>query len=144
MCIRDSPSNYKIAIPPHEAKYVNATQKHFEEEVTLYGLAPHMHFRGKSMRYTATYPDGTSEVLLNVPNYSFNWQRYYNLIQPKVLPAGTVINIEAAFDNSAKNTFNPNPEKTVYWGDMSFDEMLIGYMSFQYGRRSVEDGLTMK
>ena len=138
------PSNYKIAIPPNEAQYVNTTKKRFDEEVTLYGLAPHMHFRGKSMKYTATYPDGTSEVLLNVPNYNFNWQRYYNLTHPKVLPAGTVINIEAAFDNSAKNTFNPNPEKTVYWGDMSFDEMLIGYMSFQYGRRSVEDGLSMK
>jgi len=138
------PRNFEIVIPPKEAHYINSAKKRFDQEVTLYGLAPHMHFRGKSMKYTATYPNGSSEILLNVPNYNFNWQRYYNLETPKVLPAGTVIHVDAVFDNSSKNSFNPDPKKTIYWGDMSFDEMLIGYMSFQNGRRSVEDGLSLK
>ena len=130
------PSNFEINIPPNEDTYRNKTVKEFDREVTLFGLAPHMHFRGKSMKYTAVYPDGQQEVLLNVPNYSFNWQRYYNLENPKYLPAGTKIVIDAAFDNSDKNSFNPDPSKRVQWGDFSFDEMLIGYMSFQYGRRN--------
>ena len=93
-----------------------------------------MHFRGKAMRFTALYPDGTKEVLLNVPNYSFNWQRGYNFKTPKKVPARTVVYVDAVFDNSAQNSFNPAPEKTVYWGDFSFDEMLIGYMSFEYDK----------
>lgn len=129
------PRNFEILIPPNEDTYKNQTTKVFDQEITLFGLAPHMHFRGKSMKYTAVYPSGEEEVLLNVPNYSFNWQRYYNLKNPKVLPAGTKIVIDAAFDNSDKNSFNPDPSKSVHWGDFSFDEMLIGYMSFQYGKR---------
>ena len=48
-------------------------------------LTPHMHVRGKDMTYTAFYPDGTSEVLLRVPRYDFNWQITYELAKPKRL-----------------------------------------------------------
>ena len=55
--------------------------------VTTY--TPHMHVRGKDMTYIAHYPDGTSETLLNVPKYDFNWQITYELAAPKILPKGT-------------------------------------------------------
>lgn len=126
--------NPKLQIPPHEGNYENQAKQLFEHDATLYALFPHMHFRGKAMKFTALYPDGTKEVLLNVPNYSFNWQRGYLFKEPKRIPARTVVYIDAVFDNSAQNSFNPAPEKTVYWGDFSFDEMLIGYMSFEYDK----------
>ena len=124
--------NTNIQIPPGEQRYENKAKHLFEHDATLYALFPHMHFRGKAMKFTALYPDGKREVLLNVPNYSFNWQRGYLLKEPLKLPARTVLYIDAVFDNSKQNTFNPAPDKTVYWGDFSFDEMLIGYMSFEY------------
>jgi peroxiredoxin len=126
--------NPNLQIPPGEGNYVNKAKQLFEHDATLYGLFPHMHFRGKAMKFTALYPDGTKEVLLNVPNYSFNWQRGYMFKEPRKIPARTVIYVDAVFDNSAQNSFNPAPEKTVYWGDFSFDEMLIGYMSFEYDK----------
>ena len=124
--------NTNLQIPPGEQRYENKAKHLFEHDATLYALFPHMHFRGKAMKFTALYPDGQREVLLNVPNYSFNWQRGYLFEDPLKLPARTVLYIDAVFDNSKQNTFNPAPEKTVYWGDFSFDEMLIGYMSFEY------------
>lgn len=124
--------NTELQIPPGEERYENKAKQLFEHDATLYGLFPHMHFRGKAMKFTALYPDGSKEVLLNVPNYNFNWQRGYLFKEPKKMPARTVVYVDAVFDNSAQNTFNPAPEKTVYWGDFSFDEMLIGYMSFEY------------
>ena len=124
--------NTNLQIPPGEKRYENKAKHLFEHDATLYALFPHMHFRGKAMKFTALYPDGKREVLLNVPNYSFNWQRGYLFEEPLKLPARTVLYIDAVFDNSKQNTFNPAPEKTVYWGDFSFDEMLIGYMSFEY------------
>lgn len=123
----------RLNIPPHEKAYQVAANYQFDEEVTLHGMFPHMHFRGKAMRFRANYPDGSSEELLSVPNYSFNWQRYYLLSEPKVLPAGTQVICEATFDNSAQNKFNPAPEQTVRWGEQSFDEMMIGYLSFVKG-----------
>jgi len=130
--------NANIEIEPN-SMHENSAKYRFDKEVTLYGVAPHMHFRGKEMKFVALYPDGKKETLLNVPNYSFNWQRTYHFAEPKVLPARTVIYIDAVFDNTEKNSFNPNSKQTVYWGDYSFDEMLVGYMSFQYGRRSAPD-----
>jgi len=124
--------NTNLQIPPGEKRYENKAKHLFEHNTTLYALFPHMHFRGKAMKFTALYPDGEREVLLNVPNYSFNWQRGYLFEKPLELPARTVLYIDAVFDNSKQNSFNPAPEKTVYWGDFSFDEMLIGFMSFEY------------
>ncbi len=92
-------------------------------------LTPHMHVRGKDMKYIAHYADGTSEVLLNVPKYDFNWQITYELAKPKVLPAGTTVEVIAHFDNSAANKFNPDPSKDVKWGDQTFEEMMIGFWS---------------
>ncbi len=127
------PANSEIEIPPGAKAYQASTERVFNQEVTLYGMFPHMHFRGKSMSYEAHYPDGSTEMLLSVPNYNFNWQRFYTFGAGKVLPAGTKIVCRATFDNSSQNPFNPDPTKTIHWGEQSFDEMLIGYMSLTYG-----------
>nr|WP_246385550.1 redoxin family protein [Armatimonas rosea] len=97
---------------------------------TVYSYSPHMHVRGKAFRISATYPDGKQETLLSVPKYDFNWQTRYMLKEPKKMTAGTKILVEAWYDNSSKNPFNPDPTKTVHWGDQTFDEMMIGYMDF--------------
>jgi len=86
-----------------------------------------MHVRGKDMTYTAVYPDGTSEVLLRVPKYDFNWQITYDLAKPKVLPKGTKVEVVAHFDNSPGNKYNPDPTKDVKWGDQTWEEMMIGF-----------------
>jgi hypothetical protein len=119
--------NNKFVIPPAaEAQEVKSSWV-FKNETKLVHLTPHMHLRGKDFRYTAKYPTGEIEILLNVPRYDFNWQHTYVLAQPKVLPAGTVIECVAHFDNSPNNKFNPDPAATVRWGDQSWEEMMIGF-----------------
>jgi hypothetical protein len=88
-----------------------------------------MHLRGKSFRFEAEYPDGTREVLLDVPNYDFNWQLSYELAQPKLLPKGTWLHCVAHFDNSPGNTANPDPQRTVGFGEQTWDEMMFGFYS---------------
>ncbi len=108
-----------------------------KEDITIYSMMPHMHYRGAAMEYKATYPDGKTETLLNVPNYDFGWQTNYALKQPKFIPKGTKIQVTAAFNNSAKNKYNPDPTKDVRWGDPTYDEMLIGYMDFIPERKAI-------
>ena len=98
----------------------------------IYSFSPHMHYRGAAMEYRATYPDGKSEVLLSVPNYSFAWQTSYFLKEPKLLPKGTKLTVTAHFDNSAKNKFNPDPTKDVRYGEPTYDEMMIGFLDHTY------------
>jgi hypothetical protein len=43
---------------------------------------------------------------------------------------GTTILCEAHYDNSAANLANPDPTRTVKWGEQTWDEMLIGYLDY--------------
>jgi len=105
---------------------VRATHK-IAKDTLVTTLTPHMHVRGKDMIYIAHYADGTTETLLSVPKYDFNWQITYELAKPKLLPAGTELEVIAHYDNSANNKFNPDPSKDVRWGDQTWEEMMIGF-----------------
>jgi peroxiredoxin len=119
-----------LSIPPGAADHVEYSDWKTRNDVQLLSLMPHMHLRGKSFTYTAHYPDGRSETLLSVPNYDFNWQNVYRLAEPKHIPKGTTILCEAHYDNSAANLANPDPTRTVEWGEQTWDEMLIGYIDY--------------
>jgi len=127
--------NEKLRIPAKANHHVVTAEERFRQDTTLLSLTPHMHLRGKAFRYEATYPDGSTETLLDVPKYDFNWQLRYTLAEPKRLPSGTVIECTAHFDNSEDNVANPDPSDTVRWGPQTWDEMMIGF----FGAVSVTD-----
>jgi hypothetical protein len=116
-----------LHIPPGVSNFRVEGTAVLRREVKLVAMRAHMHLRGKSMVFRAVYPDGTTEILLNIPKFDFNWQPYYYLETPKVLPPGTRIETTAYFDNSANNPFNPDPNTTVLWGPQTWDEMMIGW-----------------
>ena len=118
-----------ILIPPRTAEHKMSASYVFKDEIILHGLRPHMHYRGKNMRMSVVYPDGTREDIINVPNYNFAWQPTYRLAEPMLLPAGSRVMIDGAFDNSRHNLGNPNPDALVRGGAQSWDEMFIGYFS---------------
>lgn len=115
-------------IPPRADNYrTTALLPEALPECQLLSMSPHMHLRGKAFRYTAIAPSGEREIVLDIPQYDFNWQTEYRLRVPKTLNEGSRIYCEAAFDNSDKNLNNPNPNATVTWGDQTYEEMMIGY-----------------
>jgi peroxiredoxin len=120
--------NMELSIPAGNADYPVAAHHRFEQDTLLYSLLPHMHLRGKSFRFEAAYPDGRREVLLDVPRYEFEWQNVYVLSEAKLMPEGTILHCLARYDNSADNLSNPDPTKTVTWGEQTRDEMLVGYV----------------
>jgi hypothetical protein len=92
-------------------------------------MMPHMHLRGKDMTYHLIYPDGRDEIVLNVPKYDFNWQIVYNPMKPIFAPKGTRLYVEAHFNNSTSNKFNPDPTRTVYRGRMTWEEMMSPFFA---------------
>jgi hypothetical protein len=119
--------NERFAIPPGASHHRVVAHRKLRQPVELLSLFPHMHYRGKSFRYEFHFPDGTTETLLDVPRYDFNWQNAYDLAESRMLPEGTWLECIAHFDNSAENPANPDPSKTVTWGDQTWEEMMIGY-----------------
>ena len=100
------------------------------QPVRIWGLLPHTHLRGTRWQYKLEKPDGTSEVILDVPRYDFNWQTYYLFDKPLEVPAGGKITSMAWYDNSTSNKHNPDPTKDVKWGDQKWEEMQ--YTGFLY------------
>ena len=115
--------NTQFAIPPGAADHRVDTSVGFQQDVTLWGLFPHTHVRGKRWMYTLELPDGTKKPLLSVPNYDFNWQTYYMFKEPLQLPKGARIHSSAWYDNSPANRSNPDPKAEVRWGDQTWEEM---------------------
>jgi hypothetical protein len=116
-----------FAIPPGDSDYEVQSDFEFGSDAKIVTFLPHMHLRGKDFRYTAIYPTGESQVLLSVPNYSFSWQLTYQPAADVFVPKGTKLHCVAHYDNSANNPSNPDPTKTVKYGDQSWDEMMFGF-----------------
>ncbi len=133
--------NFKFLIPPGAPDYKVTQDLRIPRDTLLYTLTPHMHYRGKSFKFTAHYPDGSQEILLNVPRYDFNWQHVYLLKEPKRLPEGTVVGMEAHFDNSAENPLNPDPSQSVHWGDQTWDEMMLGSLTVSPADQDLRVGM---
>lgn len=114
-------------IPPGADNHKVQSAHPFDKDSLILTMFPHMHLRGKSFRYTLIRPDKSREILLDVPGYDFNWQHGYRLEKPALAPAGSTLLCTAHFDNSEKNLANPDPTKSVIWGDQTWEEMMIGY-----------------
>jgi hypothetical protein len=125
--------NARFRIPPGAENHQVQAVHTFPRAATLLSVTPHMHVRGKAFQYVVVTPQGQRETILNVPKYDFNWQASYDFSKPVRIPAGGKLECTAWYDNSAKNPFNPDPTKTVRWGDMTNDEMMIGFALYHEG-----------
>jgi len=110
-------------IPPYAEDWSLTGITPVTEDITLYAMSPHMHLRGKSLRWVIVYPDGREQTILDVPKFDFNWQIQYELETPLKIPAGSKILGIGKYDNSPKNKWNPSPHLEVFWSEQSWDEM---------------------
>lgn len=129
-------------IPPQDPDQRVRECHSFNQDILITSLTPHMHLRGKSMRYVAHLPDGQQETLLSVPAYDFNWQFTYIAKKPVLIPKGTRIEVIADFDNSANNPGNPDPNKAVRWGAASENEMMDGWIEYVDADASTSANMT--
>ena len=127
-------NNHALIIPPGADDFRVEVQGTLPNDATLLSLFPHMHLRGKRFEYDIVRDDGTADVLLRV-NYHFHWQLSYRLAEPRLLKAGTKLRAIAWYDNSKNNPHNPDPTKTVTWGDQTTDEMMVGFFDVAVAAR---------
>lgn len=123
-------------IPPGHGRWRVGGAQTFSRGITILSYMPHLHLRGVACRYTAYHPDGTSEVLLDIPAYNFNWQISYEYKDNglKRLPAGTRVEFEMWYDNSAGRAaaVGYNHARSVAFGGPTWDEMDLGFLNFAY------------
>ena len=123
-------SNYFFRIPPGASDQEVTACYTFDRDVNLLSYVAHMHYRGKDMRFDLVRPDGRRETLISIPHYNFNWQTVYRLRTAVPVEKGSQLRITAHFDNSPNNKFNPDPSKTIRWGEPSNEEMMDGWLEY--------------
>jgi hypothetical protein len=122
--------NGSLHIPAGDPDYRVDAEMTINRDVTLWGMLPHTHVRGKQWSYDVTFPDGRKEAILAVPKYDFDWQTDYIFKHPMKLPKGTTLHATAWYDNSARNKSNPNPGADVWWGDQTWEEMMFTGLTY--------------
>ncbi len=125
-------ANSMFMIPPLAIKHEVLSSFTTKNDAVILAFFPHMHLRGKDFEYQVHYPDGKVQTILSVPQFDFNWQATYRLKEPLSVPKGSKIKCIAHFDNSKLNPANPAPWKPVFWGEQTWEEMMIGYIDFYY------------
>ncbi len=121
-------TNTGLRIPPGAGHHAEKAHYLFDKDVQILAFSPHMHVRGKAMSYVVTYPDGSTETLLDVPKYDYNWQWLYYPTRPVDIPAGSRLDVTAVWDNSAENPANPDPTKEIIYRGDTFSEMFNGFI----------------
>jgi hypothetical protein len=124
-----------IELPANQAGIRAKATQALSEATEIIALRPMLFPFATSMEVTAHRPDGTSEVLLWVRDYRFDWQPNYFLKKPFLLPRGTRIEITAYYDNSDENKNNPNDPPAQARIDSPFCE--IAYSSARTANRPV-------
>ncbi len=136
-----SPLTYGVfEVPPGHQNWKVGAAYIFPEDVLLLQFMPHTHLRGSAARYTAYYPDGTEEVLLDIPRYDYNWQTGYDYKTYKEIPAGTRVEWELWYDNSAEKGAEAGFDSTVpvVFGGPTTDEMDLGWITYTSQRKGIK------
>ncbi len=117
-------------IPPNAGNWTVTGIGAIQNDSYIQSLLVHAHLRGKDFTFVLTYPDGREEILLRVPNYNFDWQFSYQLVEPIFAPAGSTVKVISRYDNSRANRRNPAPHREVYWSEQSWDDMFLNTVSY--------------
>jgi len=115
--------DYAINIEPN-GTFVMDTEVTLNYPITILSSGAHMHTRGNAYTASATFPDGSTKLIADVPRYDWNWQSNYELADPIQVPKGTKYHIHAFWDNTTNNPEAVDPSKAVTYGPWTENEML--------------------
>ncbi len=123
----------RLFIDKNQVRSFRLTLRNPGEDMSILYVWPHMHYIGKVFTAYAVTPDGDTIPLVHIPRWDFRWQEIYRFRHLIKIPRGSTLTIEATYDNTADNPFNPfSPPRPIFSsGDMrSTDEMMTLMMVF--------------
>lgn len=118
-----------LSIPAGQTK---SFTEHFKVpgflNISLLGVAPHMHLIGRSIDCFGRTPQGDTQKYIKINDWDFHWQGFYMFRNIMKIPAGTDLYSNAFYDNTSNNPENPsNPPQPVTAGESTTDEMMLTY-----------------
>ena len=102
----------------------------------VFQVGGHMHELGRNMRITLNPDTDNATVLLDIPQWDFDWQGTYFLADPVAVERGDTLRVECWWDNT-------DGERYVVWGEGTADEMCwnpVNYIPREEGRTLADYG----
>jgi uncharacterized protein (TIGR03437 family) len=123
--------NTNFLIPPGNAHYPVTGSQTISGNAHLVSVFPHMHLLGRESHVSLLSPDGkTTTPLIDINDWDFNWQGFYDFVQPVAAAPNSKVQFTEYFDNSVNNPKNPNsPPVPVGWGEQTTDEMAVAFFA---------------
>lgn len=112
-------ANSDFAIPPHTDGFASEKRLSVPANGTILAAAPHMHVLGRRAQITIERADGSSECLVDIPDWDFDWQQFYFLAEGADVGPGDEVSLTCTWDNVL--------DSTVTWGEGTEDEMCVAY-----------------
>jgi Copper type II ascorbate-dependent monooxygenase, C-terminal domain len=132
-----------LSIPAGNNHFAVKGGANVTEDMLLHSIMPHMHMLGKEIKVTMTPPDGKPALVFDIKDWDYNWQETYFFKEPLKLKAGTKLDLEAVYDNSAGNPNNPfNPPQAVTFGEQTTNEMCFVFFGGTSGRGGTQLPMT--
>jgi hypothetical protein len=128
---------YQGAVIRGDFLYIDANAERFpvrgaiqlEQDMRLHSVMPHMHVLGREIKVTITPPEGKPYTLVAIKDWDYNWQETYFLKEPIDLKAGTILSVQAVYNNTDKNPNNPfHPARPVIFGEQTDNEMCFVFL----------------
>lgn len=124
------------------------TRYKIDQDISVLTVNPHLHMLGTKFIAYAIKPNMDTIPLIRINQWDFQWQYFYTFLHPVKIPAGSVIEAVAEFDNTSNNPYNPNrPPKTIAerleYGGASMratDEMfqfILTFMKYKVGDENI-------
>jgi hypothetical protein len=85
-------------------------------------IVPHMHQLGRRIGASLSLPDGAEVPLIQIDDWDFHWQGFYDYVSPMAIPYRSKIKASCIFDNTT--------DHEVRWGESTEDEMCLVYVGF--------------
>jgi mono/diheme cytochrome c family protein len=90
------------------------------DNTTALSVFGHMHEIGDTFRMTLNKGTDREQVLLDIPNWDFDWQLNFDFAEPVDLSVGDVITVECSWD---RNRLDPPQPRYITWSEGTEDEM---------------------
>ena len=108
--VEDPPFLVPLGATEHVESYAEVLPDAMDtNDVRIWGVAPHMHLAGTSLKFTRTRTTGEEDCLAHVPRWDFNWQQFYvyegGFNDWPRLGSGESLRVSCTFDNSEENIF---------------------------------------
>lgn len=112
--------NQSFSIPPMVKDFAVETPTwRPKKNIHIFSFIAHLHMRGSSARIETTDNNGQKKTFMSIPNFYYGWQTGTPVVPSEPISIkrnSTTFQGICHYDNSPQNPNNPDPNKTIYYG----------------------------